>query len=891
MRILGPDQTRWEWFVALHPLYEQALPSKQLLAKIRATPRLLNDVVLICQVIRAIPIVLPNVDLDRDLEQSKYDSFSKALVSMLEVLEALVMEDVPRSSAEQHNAMAPEELELYTKYPKLAALMSMLRHSESRIISTMASDRSKTSSHEALAELAVHIDYIGIDISPKYSSRDIATKISTFKSQIETIFADPLEALERDLGNASIFSHKEIEFIRRAHKLNTLSQSLFKMLVESITCSKAHKARLHLSGFLDSEINFELLITKCEQKHWNVANCRFVDREWTRSSGRATHGLLCAHPELTRASSETLRIAFNGEDMWDETQSLPMLHSQGADSIPTLHELLLPKRYDDDESGSELDKQEFVGEDQKIVELLVASSLLNLNASAWLRANINIKSILVESSPNLDRRWKPLVACSLEAINIEDEVQDAILSFGLLLMEMEGKKIARPKEADNDWETGLPSKDSMLRRIIEEWNRVVSDGYRHIATACLQFRELSARLYDPGLTQDMGQSAAIYKYILAPLHRLATQQHSKISPIFTNFPSSPQSTSATRNYPLRQATLSPTFVLFDGFDTHDPTAIKNATTFWEDTKSFRKMIENLSSSSTISALADSCRKEKIRIAIIDTGIDKDDTTIEGAIMDKRIKECCGFVNGLDAKPDLNDYEDQTGHGTHVARLMLKMAPSAELYIAKISNEFSIKPTDLHRVTRAIKWAHKDKHAHIISMSFGLGITQNVETDRAIVAAKRDGITMFAAAANSGGNKPRAYPSNRGSPVICVHASDGLGNDGGISPDPLPDEPNFSTLGISIASKWKGDDVFKSGTSFATPIAAALAADVLEFARYRCDLDEFEFNSLRDYDGICKILKLMARKRQGHDYLMPLHLWNGENDDEAIKQKLYRIAGR
>lgn len=176
------------------------------------------------------------------------------------------------------------------------------------------------------------------------------------------------------------------------------------------------------------------------------------------------------------------------------------------------------------------------------------------------------------------------------------------------------------------------------------------------------------------------------------------------------------------------------------------------------------------------------------------------------------------------------------------------------------------------------------------MSFGLGIPLNVETESAIVAAKRDGVTMFAAAANSGGNKPRAYTASRGSPVICVHASDGNGNDGGISPDPLPDEPNFSTLGISIASKWKGDDVLKSGTSFATPIAAALAADVLELARHKCDLNEEQFQSLCDYDGICKILKFMAKKRQGHDYLTPLHIWNNENNEEAIKQKLYDIAG-
>lgn len=110
------------------------------------------------------------------------------------------------------------------------------------------------------------------------------------------------------------------------------------------------------------------------------------------------------------------------------------------------------------------------------------------------------------------------------------------------------------------------------------------------------------------------------------------------------------------------------------------------------------MIKNLNSSSPISSLADPCRNEKIRIAIIDTGIDEDDIII-GEVMGERIKECCGFINGPDAKPDPSDYEDKTGHGTHVARLMLKMAPSVELYIAKISNEFSIQPTELHRVTR------------------------------------------------------------------------------------------------------------------------------------------------------------------------------------------------
>lgn len=184
------------------------------------------------------------------------------------------------------------------------------------------------------------------------------------------------------------------------------------------------------------------------------------------------------------------------------------------------------------------------------------------------------------------------------------------------------------------------------------------------------------------------------------------------------------------------------------------------------------------------------------------------------------------------------------------------------------------------------------HVNIISMSFGLQYgTRDREIDSAIQAAYKDNITMFAAAANSGGNKNRAYPSDRGSGVICVHASDGLGNDGGISPSPKVNADNFSTLGISIPSKWKGDDVFKSGTSYATPIAAALAANVLEFARHRCDLDEYEQELLYEFDGVCKVLKLMAEERQGYSYIMPHHLWNNENREEDIVRKINNIVGR
>jgi len=127
--------------------------------------------------------------------------------------------------------------------------------------------------------------------------------------------------------------------------------------------------------------------------------------------------------------------------------------------------------------------------------------------------------------------------------------------------------------------------------------------------------------------------------------------------------------------------------------------IKNASNFIEQTQSFRKMIEELSDNLTIPVWAP-WRADKIRIAIIDTGIDdEDDNLIEFCRESGRIKDSCGFINDPNSKPDTEDYKDVNGHGTHVARLILEMAPAAELYIAKVSNDTSIQPTDLHRITR------------------------------------------------------------------------------------------------------------------------------------------------------------------------------------------------
>ena len=82
--------------------------------------------------------------------------------------------------------------------------------------------------------------------------------------------------------------------------------------------------------------------------------------------------------------------------------------------------------------------------------------------------------------------------------------------------------------------------------------------------------------------------------------------------------------------------------------------------------------------------------EKIRIAVLDTGIDPTDRMIKPAmsrIIDKR-----SWVGSI---PE--SYMDKYGHGTHVTRLLLRMAPAAEIYVAKITDNKNVDPEDMSRI--------------------------------------------------------------------------------------------------------------------------------------------------------------------------------------------------
>lgn len=82
----------------------------------------------------------------------------------------------------------------------------------------------------------------------------------------------------------------------------------------------------------------------------------------------------------------------------------------------------------------------------------------------------------------------------------------------------------------------------------------------------------------------------------------------------------------------------------------------------------------------------------VRIAVLDTGLNVDDNDylLQGAM--SRIKMKKDFSGSGD-----EDCQDRCGHGTHVARLLLRFAPQADVFIAKISNSRSLEGTRLRQL--------------------------------------------------------------------------------------------------------------------------------------------------------------------------------------------------
>lgn len=164
------------------------------------------------------------------------------------------------------------------------------------------------------------------------------------------------------------------------------------------------------------------------------------------------------------------------------------------------------------------------------------------------------------------------------------------------------------------------------------------------------------------------------------------------------------------------------------------------------------------------------------------------------------------------------------------------------------------------------------------MSFALA-GRDEHVVKAVREAHEQGVIMFAAASNWGaieGNRT-AFPANIVGHVVKISSTDGRGSKSRWNPSKSKNNDNFSVVGEAVSSAWPAHleprkEQRKSGTSIATPIAAGIAALVLEFATQKPQtIPNREI--LWSYEGMRAIFEKMAWPKDGFNWVVPWKLFN------------------
>lgn len=204
----------------------------------------------------------------------------------------------------------------------------------------------------------------------------------------------------------------------------------------------------------------------------------------------------------------------------------------------------------------------------------------------------------------------------------------------------------------------------------------------------------------------------------------------------------------------------------------------------------------------------------VKVAVFDTGINEHpELEVRGGV---------SFVSGTES------YNDDNGHGTHVAGILsavandqgiIGVAPGIELYSVKVID--SEGTGNYSSIIAGIDWAIEN-NIDIVNMSFG-GQQYSKILEQAVKVAYLNNILIFASAGNDGASSADSinYPAKYAE-VISVGAIDKDNKRGDFSS--IGPDLELVAPGVEIYSTSKdGGYITKSGTSMASPHAAGVAA--------------------------------------------------------------------
>ncbi|MCT2536446.1 S8 family peptidase [Aquibacillus koreensis] len=221
------------------------------------------------------------------------------------------------------------------------------------------------------------------------------------------------------------------------------------------------------------------------------------------------------------------------------------------------------------------------------------------------------------------------------------------------------------------------------------------------------------------------------------------------------------------------------------------------------------------------------------VGVIDTGCDRKHPDLKNRIIGGR-----NFSS--ENKSNFLDFNDQNGHGTHVAGTIAAtvnglgvsgVAPHAQVFVLKAFDAKGYGETEsiINAIHYAIRWrGNNGEKIRVLSISFG-SKENHPKLHQAVRKAVANDMLVVCAAGNDGDDNihttERLYPGHY-QEVVQVGAVDHKGNMAPFTNS--NDEIDLVAPGVDVRSTYlNGKYASLSGTSMATPHVAGAAAIMIE----------------------------------------------------------------
>ncbi|KAL5092194.1 hypothetical protein Trisim1_002079 [Trichoderma cf. simile WF8] len=712
----------------------------------------------------------------------------------------------------------------------------------------------------------------------------------------------------KDLANKTyglLERHWKCHCVQRASTPSRLREARLGLIIDRGLAPKVVPQGITAHHY--AQIKFEILLPLCKNDiEWKVTNVEVVKPRLEASISRDRQSVnndIC-HWLL---KSQYFQVDFLAQN--DKLWHLTPRPFHGADHhthMESLQQLL-----GDGVSVSDISK--YTPKDKLILCYVLASSMLFLYPGSWFQTAWSSDKIYFvrrfgnSTSPAFTF---PYLSTTFQQVqndppnHMQYHSHPAILALGIIFLEIATSvKFTRRSHEPTQWQQFNSDGIQALEQLQELERQITRDHSKRISRALIKVIR-SCLILDPPPdfpTKQLSEEGPIRQYILSciiqPLasdlrdgYKLCLEKlHDYVIPENGTenldrpdrpFSTTENFTSATISEPASKLSETRELCLLGGGVGGEmrPGGDKKlaADAWFEWHTDALNRIEKLRK-------PDAIEPRRVKIAILDSGIELSQDQKDMYDVEPKIE----YRSWIEED---REWKDDVGHGTHLAVLLRKIAPNAGIHVARVFKKRPHVEKSAQIIAEAIRHAVDDWKVDIIVMSFGFGSRNEIVYDAIKHAAFND-VLMFVAASNDGKNRPGgvAWPAIE-SNVICVHSGDGYGNQSSFTPSPK-ENMRIMVLGECVRSAWPpklklpGDVKDMSGTSCAAPIAAGVAAVILDYARGF--LSQKEWGTLHRTDSMRRMFERLKDPDNHTGYWWVQHwgLFDSNRDESWIQGEI------